>query len=677
MVLGESRSQEKKPTKLGLIIGAVVLVVAIIGGTSYYFWSNSHKDENAANDAAKEFTTALKKQNFKKVSQLVSPQSLKAVDYTKESLMDKYTTIFDGIGASNIEIKELKVEPVTKNKEYKMSYTMNVTTSLGELKPEKHEAKLTKAGDDYLVDWDAHLIFSKMEATDKISVTTTTATRGEILDKNGEPLANLKKIPEAGIVPNDLGEGDAKTEAIKTISEKLSVPVETIEKKLGASWVKPELLVPIKVMKAGDTPVIPGVQYTLREMRNYPLNEAAAHLIGYVGEVSAEDIEKNKSLNAGDIIGKSGLEAAKDKELRGKNGGRIVINDKDQNLKAVLQEVDKVEGKTITLTIDSKIQKQAYDQIQGQKGSAVMMNPTDGSLMALVSSPSYDANLMTSGISSAEYDQYANDKNLPFLARYASNYAPGSTFKTITAGIGLDAGITTPDKTHDISGLKWQKDSSWGDYFVTRVSDVPTVNMTQALVYSDNIYFAQEGLAMGKETFEKGLNKFIFGETLDLPIAMDPAQVANKKGLNSDILLADTAYGQGQLLMSPIQQAVSYTPFADNGQIMYPKLLSDQKTAESKQAITDKSATIVKDALIETVNSPQGTAHTLAIPGHQIAAKTGTAELKEKQDTKGDENAFLLAFDADNNNYLLVAMLEGGTSRDVISRMRPVLEGMY
>lgn len=194
--MGESRSQEKKPTKLGLIIGAVVLVVAIIGGTSYYFWSNSHKDENAANDAAKEFTTALKKQNFKKVSQLVSPQSLKAVDYTKESLMDKYTTIFDGIGANNIEIKELKVEPVTKNKEYKMSYTMNVTTSLGELKPEKHEAKLTKAGDDYLVDWDAHLIFSKMEATDKISVTTTTATRGEILDKNGEPLANLKKIPE-------------------------------------------------------------------------------------------------------------------------------------------------------------------------------------------------------------------------------------------------------------------------------------------------------------------------------------------------------------------------------------------------------------------------------------------------------------------------------------------------
>ena len=182
---------------------------------------------------------------------------------------------------------------------------------------------------------------------------------------------------------------------------------------------------------------------------------------------------------------------------------------------------------------------------------------------------------------------------------------------------------------------------------------------------------------MGKRTFEAGLNKFIFGEKFDLPLAMDPAQIANKKGLNTDILLADTAYGQGQLLLNPIQQAVSYSPFADDGMIMYPKLTADQKTAKSKQAITPESAAIVKNALIQVVDDPNGTARTLAIPGHKIAAKTGTAELKQEQDTKGDENGFLLAIDADNASYLMVAMIEGKSSHVVIEKMKPVLESIY
>lgn len=110
---------------------------------------------------------------------------------------------------------------------------------------------------------------------------------------------------------------------------------------------------------------------------------------------------------------------------------------------------------------------------------------------------------------------------------------------------------------------------------------------------------------------------------------------------------------------------------------MYPKLTADQKTAKSKQAITPESAAIVKNALIQVVDDPNGTARTLAIPGHKIAAKTGTAELKQEQDTKGDENGFLLAIDADNASYLMVAMIEGKSSHVVIEKMKPVLESIY
>ena len=127
---------------------------------------------------------------------------------------------------------------------------------------------------------------------------------------------------------------------------------------------------------------------------------------------------------------------------------------------------------------------------------------------------------------------------------------PVQPFKTITAAIGLDNGTINPETVLSINGLKWQKDSSWGDYFVTRVSDVASVNLRNALVYSDNIYMAQQTLAMGEDKFRAGLEKFIFGEELDLPIAMNPAQISNDKSFNSEILLADTGYGQGELLIN-------------------------------------------------------------------------------------------------------------------------------
>lgn len=668
--------KEKNKTVL-MIIASILLVIAMVGGTFYYKWNNSQKSDRAALETGKNFTKALEKQDFKKLSQLVTSESLKKVDYTKESLVDKYTVIFDGINASKLKISDLSVTPIENKPEFKLTYTLNMQTNLGKFDEEKYEAILVPNGENFLVEWTAQLIFPEMEATDKINITSTFGKRGSIVDRNGNPLAYLAQYPEVGMIPGELGSGADKAANLKAISEQFDVSVESLENSLTAEWVKPNIFVPIKVLPNGETPVMTGIQYASKDMRSYPLNQAAAHLIGYVGEVSAEDIEKDPNLNVGDTIGKAGLEATFEKRLRGKNGGRIVMNDQDGNLKKVLQESEKTDGETISLTIDSKLQQQAFDQLNGEKSSAVIMNPQDGSLLALVSTPSYDANLMATGISSKEYDAYANDPNLPFLARYASGYAPGSTFKAITAGIGLDAGVTKENKEREISGLKWQKNSSWGNYFVTRVSDVSPVNMDQALIYSDNIYFAQEGLEMGKKTFEAGLNKFIFGEKFDLPLAMDPAQIANKKGLNTDILLADTAYGQGQLLLNPIQQAVSYSPFADDGMIMYPKLTADQKTAKSKQAITPESAAIVKNALIQVVDDPNGTARTLAIPGHKIAAKTGTAELKQEQDTKGDENGFLLAIDADNASYLMVAMIEGKSSHVVIEKMKPVLESIY
>ncbi|EPC40088.1 cell division protein FtsI, partial [Lacticaseibacillus paracasei subsp. paracasei Lpp219] len=332
--------------------------------------------------------------------------------------------------------------------------------------------------------------------------------------------------------------------------------------------------------------------------------------------------------------------------------------------------------KSLKLTIDANQQKTAYTQLAGKAGSVVTMNPTNGELLTLASSPSYDPNAFVNGISQTDYDKYANNTSLPFLSRFAQRYAPGSTFKMLTAAIALQNKTITPDTTKSISGLKWQKDSSWGDYKVTRTVDAASENMTQALVNSDNIWFAQVALKMGASAYLKGLAP-LFKTQADLPLTMKKAQISNSGKLASETLLADTAYGQGQLLLSPIEQAAMYSTIANGGTMQQPTLIQGTKGKRTNSVLQANAANTVKTALTHVVSDQAGTAHNLAIDGHTIAAKTGTAELKQKQDTDGKENGFLVAMDADKNTYLTVALIEGTGSDDVVTAMKPYVASLY
>lgn len=323
-----------------------------------------------------------------------------------------------------------------------------------------------------------------------------------------------------------------------------------------------------------------------------------------------------------------------------------------------MQNVEVVEGKRIELTIDVQAQYLAYKSLENEQGSSVVSDPSTGELLAVASSPSFDPNQFTYGISQKDYDKLSEDEALPFLARYANGYAPGSTFKLVTAAIGLDAGTLDPNQAVAINGLKWQQDASWGGYQVTRVSDVSPVNLRSAMIYSDNIYMAKETLKMGEKTFREGLNKFIFGAKLDLPIEMQPAQLSSEKNFNSEILLADTGYGQGQLLLNPIQQITMYSVFPNNGKLVYPKLLKSQKSKNKNNVVSVESATRINEDMQAVVEDPNGTAHSLQSLGVPLMAKTGTAEIKEKQDERGQQNSFLYAFDAQQRKFAVLQFLE-------------------
>lgn len=667
------RSQNQPPKKRKtLLIVLPLLLLLVVGGFFGYRYYDKQQRQNQAEKVVHSFIENLSKNKFDKLPSLILSDSAERNGYTNDQVAEKYQTIFSGIDAANIKGSKITLSDDVKDADYQFTYQLSLTTSLGEIKDLNYSGTIKFEKDQPKIDWAPNLIFPDMAGQDKVSISVDEAVRGEIVDRNKSPLAANGTLYQLGVIPGQLGDGEDKESRIKAIAKQFDLTEKAIQQALDQSWVQDDYFVPLKIVEpTADLPTGASIQETAG--RTYPLGEAAAQLIGYVGDITAEDVEKDDTLASNGKIGRSGLEAAFDKELRGKNGGKIAITDEKGTERKALIETKKTDGKTIQLTIDAKAQKIAFDSLKNQAGSTVVTEPTTGDLLVLASSPSFDPNKMTNGISQEDYDAYQNNKDLPFISRFATGYAPGSTFKTIIAAIGLDNGTINPETVLSINGLKWQKDSSWGDYFVTRVSDVASVNLRNALVYSDNIYMAQQTLAMGEDKFRAGLEKFIFGEELDLPIAMNPAQISNDKSFNSEILLADTGYGQGELLINPIQQAAMYSVFANQGSLVYPRLVMGAETKTKKELISPETISLINEDLKAVVTDENGTAHSLAALGLPLAAKTGTAEIKEKQDEKGQENSFLFAFDAQNQKYLMVSMLEDRQENSSATALAPDL----
>ncbi len=678
-------------TKHIIIYGLLSFLIA--SGLGLYVYMQSRFQEQPDTTVQKYINT-LQTQNYDELYNLMTPESLQQSGMTKEQFVQKYKLIFDGMKVSTIEVNAGAPVPVPDDKhQYTLNYSAQMNTFLGNIDP-KYQLKLIQQDSDHgktwRIQWQPSLILPEMEKGDKVKVQILHPERGEILDKDGYPLATKGTIFEWGIVPGKLGTDDTtKAASMTAISEYYNVPVATIEKALGQSWVKDDYFVPIGTTTKPDIPTeLHGVSMQTKEVRTYPLGTAAAHMIGYVRQTTAEDLEKDTEgyYSAQDWIGKAGLEQSMEKQLRGTKGGRIEIVNEAGKSKSVIAEEKEVNGENITLTISSSAQRELYTTMASDQdaGSAVLMNPTNGKLLALVSTPAYDPNQMVTGLSQAEWDAYSNDPNLPFTNRFTNRYAPGSVFKAITAAAGLTEKVTTPDKVHTIQGLQWRKDNSWGGYYVTRVKDVLHVNMNDALMYSDNIYFAQEAVEMGKAKFIEGIQKFGFDTQFGLDaLYLKPSQYANKDhlALDSEVLLADTAYGQGEMLMSPIHLAASFTPFITEGTLISPILFENQAlnsaTPANKRIITPEVADTVKNALLQVVSNSGGTAHALADLPYQVAAKTGTAELKLAKGEQGQENGFVITFDT-KSSFVLAAVIEKvngrGGSHYVVNKLHPFLQ---
>lgn len=661
--------------KIIIVIVLVCLAILAVGGFLIYS-SKATKPENILN----EYISKINEAKYNEMYEMISNRSKGQI--TEEDFVKRNKNIYEGIDMSNLKIDIKNIEKES-SKKYAITYITSMNVS-GQNISFENRSNIIKEDNKLKIDWSSNMIFPNLNGTDKVKVSTSKAIRGKILDRNGKELATNGKISSVGIVPGKMGEN--KTENINKIAELLNLSSETIENKLKASWVKDESFVPIKNVSMDENDLkekllqIKGVMISSTNGRIYPLGEAAAHLTGYIQSITKEELEKNPEYSSTSLIGKTGLEKRYEKELKGKDGIEIYITDSEGNKKNTIIKKEKVDGENIKITIDSIIQNNLYKELKNDEGLFVVMNHKTGEIIALVSTPSYNVNKMALGVSSEEWKELQENEKTPLLARYTQKYCPGSTFKPITGAIGLS---TNSLKTTDIfsySGKSWQKDKSWGDYNITTLTAYSgEKNLKNALIHSDNIYFAQATLQIGKDNFINGLKKLKFGEDIDFELNLSKSQFSNSDTIKSETLLADSGYGQGQILVNPIHMASIYSSFANNGNMVKPYLkYKENKETEylAKDVFTKDAVQEIKNDLIQVVENPEGTAKDMKINGVTIAGKTGTAELKVSKDSEGDTIGWFDCFTVNDRNmpYVIVGMVEkankNGGSHYVIPMIR-------
>jgi len=646
---------------------ALMCVLAVIAGCK--------KDDAVPEDAMRLFTDAWQQKRYEAMYELLTAEAKQKIDM--ETFVTRHKSIYEGIGMSGFSLDWQPVEqdpnsPAGKLKDRKL-FQMHVAmnSAFGPISYDQ-TALVVKEEKQWRIGWNSAYIHPKLGDKDKVRVETILPERGEIIDREGFGLAINDEKLEVGIIPQKLPE--QADDSIGKLAELLKLNPQTIQTLLKAKWVKPEFFVPVTIIPIGDNRLesltaIQGVTYRKKKVRSYPLDEAAAHMVGYIGKINQEELAKHKDKGYGtdDWIGKAGLELSLESKLRGKAGGRIYIVDADGKEKAVLAKQDAVNGETVKLTIDSHLQSAMYRQIAEDSGSASAIHPMTGEVLALVSSPSYNPNLFISGVSAEQWKQWTEDPSKPLLNRFARAYAPGSAFKPITAAIALQEKLLDPNAERTIEGKQWKKDASWGNYYVTRVSSSQSaVNLTKAMMYSDNIYFAQVALELGEQKFMQDAGKFGFGEKLPLPLAFDASSLSNSPKLKNDVQLADPGCGQGEVVMTSLHAATAYTVFTNGGTMLKPALLLGDGFKPEPWKTGLLSPDVVKtvtDKMVEVIENPAGTGYSARIGGMKLAGKTGTAELKQKKDVAGQENGWFVAFNVDNPQLLVSLMIENVQER--------------
>ncbi len=529
----------------------------------------------------------------------------------------------------------------------------------------------------------------------RLRMVTMTAARGIMYDRNGQILVGSRPAYTVSIMPSGK---DVAPEEVTKLAGYLNKPAAEIQKKISDNKDGYE---PIRI--ATDVPMdvvtnieehsheLPGISIDVEPLRYYPYNTMASQLFGYVGEVSEEELAEIKQENpntlvgAGTILGRSGLESMYDDVLRGVDGGKQLEVDATGRPVEEVERKNTIPGSDIHLTIDVNLQKAAEEAVRNQidqlraqgipaQGAAVVaLDPNTGAVLAMVSSPEFNPNWFSLGITTAQWNQLNNDKNHPFDNKVISGeYPPGSPFKIVTGVAALDLKKVTPEEQIFDSGRHWLIDKRNAEGEALGWLDFNT-----ALAKSDNVYFYEMGNRVGIENIDKYAKYFGLGEKTGIKLYGEAAgNLASpeykRKVFDQDWYLGETfdaAIGQSFTLVTPIQMAVLLSQVANGGIRYQPYVVSrvDNKDGTPAEIFGPKKLGVlpvpknVMDLVrngLRDVTAEGGTAGDI-FKGFPIsvAGKTGTAE-----NAHGQDHGWFVAYAPyDKPRIVVVALVEQGS----------------
>lgn len=533
--------------------------------------------------------------------------------------------------------------------------------------------------------------YAKQSDGNRLRQSRILAPRGIIYDSEGKELVN--NLPGYAVVLQK--QSSYKPETLQRLSNLLQMPVEEINAKIKASE---NFYEPIMLKNNLDQQMVtkieeqrrymPEVMLSVQPIRNYPYHELAVHALGYVGEVSAYEIEQGlfKNITQGSLVGKGGLEKTYDKYLRGEDGAFMEEVDVAGNVVKHYDSVQPVPGKNLKLTIDYELQKEleaftdkhlAFLRSSGiapgaRAAAVVAIDPRNGAVRAMVSRPGYDPNWFVHGISSKNWNSINNDPNYPMNNKVITGeYPPGSTFKIVTGSAAFElkkVGLDEPIFDGGFHPMVPTMGNAGGEV-------LGWLTFIKALAMSDNVYFYELGYRVGIDNIEKYAHIFGFGERTGIDLegeskGLVASKKVKRKIWDEDWRLGDTfnaAIGQGFNLTTPIQLSVMLSIVANGGTKYQPYLVDSiinsdgslfekPKRAEGKHIdVSQQTIDYIRMGMSATTQEG-GTASYFAGLPKPIAGKTGTAE-----NSHGRDHGLFVAYGpVDDPELVVVCIVEQG-----------------
>jgi penicillin-binding protein 2 len=495
--------------------------------------------------------------------------------------------------------------------------------------------------------------YRRLSEINSIRLQDIDAPRGLILDRNNQLLVDNRPSFDLHIILKDAKPLDATlTKLGRIIGETPEALREQIrnDKRRGPYTplllkedIGRDLLAAIEVHKYD----LPGVVVHVTPRRHYLFGTFAAHLLGYVGEISAEELrcKPYEECKGGDFIGKFGIEKSFETILRGKRGGRQVEVNATGQVVRVLETVDAQAGHNLTLTIDRRLQSTAEALLQDKAGAVVAMDPNSGDILAMASSPSFDPNWFVVGMRNEQWQSLITNPFRPLENKAVQGeYPPASTFKIITAIAGLEEGVIDANTTMFCPGYY-----RYGNrvYRCWKHAGHGAVNVVQALEQSCDVFFYQVGEAVGVDTLAKYAKAFGLGDLTGINLSQEakgliPTKEWKLKRLGEPWQGGETlsvAIGQGFDLVTPLQMAVLIATVGNGGTRIKPRLIrgnspdpedgasDSQSEIEESLPISEATLSLVRQGLWEVVNKRNGTAWQSRLKDLEFSGKTGTAQV--------------------------------------------------